>query len=83
MHNIVLKSQYYNTQVATYFGPHWPINMEHKIVQNSCLIFSACSGQKLLTVEPKTQAATTIVFSAKVDIHYILRRFLAGTCSKG
>jgi hypothetical protein len=75
MLTIVLKSQYYNTPAATYFGPHWPINREHTIVQNSYIIFSACSGQKLLTEEPRTQAAPTIVFSTQLDIRYILRRF--------
>ena len=40
---ILLKSRYYNTPAPACFGPHWYIVREHTVVQNSCLVFSACS----------------------------------------
>ena len=41
----LLKSQFYcyNTQAATCFGLYWPIIIEHAIVQDGSLTFSACS----------------------------------------
>jgi len=40
MHPTLLKSQYYKTPAATYFGPYRPIIRKHTTVQNICLTFS-------------------------------------------
>ena len=75
VNTILLKSQYYNTPAPSCFRLHWPIIMDHTIVQNSCLrghsfvpsVQQKSSGQKF----SKSRTGSHVTYSC----HHNLSRF--------
>jgi len=43
MHTILLMSLYYSTSAPACFGPHCYVIRQNTVVQNGCLMFSACN----------------------------------------
>ena len=78
MHTILLKTQYYSTPAPTCFWPSWSNIRDQTTVRNICLILSAYSCRKLLTMwylySTWSCALKAVVCAACILVSTVLRQ---------